>query len=136
MPLEPVLIAEPDPAHAAAIAEVVRIMRPKVDPCLKPDGLSALNQLKDWRDGQIRPLVVIVGEALSRTGGLAVLNYMTTDPFLSPVPVVTFSSAGLTSAPQTTAQTRQGWMLDILADTNDPYDVLVRDLASLWGLSD
>lgn len=128
MLLERVLIAEPDVTHAAAIAEVVRILRPKVDPVVKLDGLSALNQLKDWRDEDIRPLVVIVGEALSRTGGLAVLNYLTTDAFLNPVPVITFNDAALSPSSDAVTGDQEGWVLDVLADSNDPYDVLVKDL--------
>jgi len=129
MVLEPVLIAEPDSAHAMAIAEMVRIIQPRIEPVYAHDGMSALNRLKDWRDQGICPLVVVVGEALSLTGGLAVLNYLTTDPVLSRVPVVTFSDVGLSPATQTSAS--EEWVLDILADANDPYDLLVRDLSDV-----
>lgn len=133
MLLERVLIAEPDVTHAAAIAEVVRILRPKVDPVIKADGFSALRQLKGWRDKELRPLVVIVGEALSRTGGLAVLNYLTTDPFLSPVPVVTFNDAALSPRHEPMVGDQDNWILDVLADSNDPYDLLVKDLNKVLG---
>ena len=133
MLLARVLIAEPDVTHAAAIAEVVRILRPKVDPVIKADGFSALRQLKGWRDKELRPLVVIVGEALSRTGGLAVLNYLTTDPFLSPVPVVTFNDAALSPRHEPMVGDQDNWILDVLADSNDPYDLLVKDLNKVLG---
>jgi len=131
---DPILLAEPDDGHAAAIMEMVRILRPQATPVRAADGLRALERLKGWKDTQERPTAVILGEALSQTGGLAVMNFLAQDPHFQAVPVVMFNDAeGEGPRPDTGAER---WTLDILADAQDPYDRLVRDLRAVLPVTD
>ena len=126
-----ILIAEPDDGRAAALVEIVRILRPQAEPVCVSDGMAALRLLKRRAGQTARVDAVIVSEALGEVAVRSVGAYLASEPSLSTTPVVIFRALDADAVEQADPDADQ---LGLGAADGDPYVSLVRDLGAAMGL--